>query len=498
VTEECDNLPRGWDYECLGQLGVWSGGGTPSKANYAYWTNGTIPWVSPKDMKSERIRSSEDLITEEATQRTPAKPVPPGSVLMVTRSGILAHTFPVAVTERVVAINQDLKSLTPYEGIDANFVAWYLRYRSSAILAECAKHGTTVASIEMDRLRKLRVPIAPAKEQRRIVEKIEALFAELDKGEESLRQVQKLLARYRQSVLKAAVTGELTADWRARHAGKLEHGRDLLARILKARREKWQGRGRYVEPAEPDTRNLPKLPDGWVWSSLGQLIVTIEAGKNVRCEERPPRAAEVGIVKVSAVTWGEFDELQSKTITDPSYVSPSLRIQEGDLLISRANTLELVGASVVVGPVQRHLQLSDKVLRLRCAYPLEHWLNITLRSALGRAQIQAFATGAQLSMRNISQENMQRIAVPLPPPEEINLLVAKTALLQAQEKEMLSVVLDTMKRSGVLRQTILKDAFSGRLVPQDPNDEPAAELLARIRAQRAMESRKTARRMATA
>ncbi len=92
---------------------------------------------------------------------------------------------------------------------------------------------------------------------------------------ESLRQVQKLLARYRQSVLKAAVTGELTADWRARHAGNLEHGRDLLARILKARRENWQGRGKYKEPVEPDTSSLPELPEGWVWATVGQIADVI-------------------------------------------------------------------------------------------------------------------------------------------------------------------------------------------------------------------------------
>jgi hypothetical protein len=93
--------------------------------------------------------------------------------------------------------------------------------------------------------------IAPLNEQRRIVEKIETLFARLDKGEEALRDVQKLLARYRQSVLKAAVTGQLTADWRAENAHRLEHGQDLLARILQTRRETWEGRGKYKEPCRP-------------------------------------------------------------------------------------------------------------------------------------------------------------------------------------------------------------------------------------------------------
>ncbi|HDQ39652.1 MAG TPA: hypothetical protein ENN39_01280, partial [Desulfonatronum sp.] len=114
-------------------------------------------------------------------------------------------------------------------------------------------------------------PLPPLNEQHRIVEKIETLFARLDKGEETLREVQKLLARYRQSVLKAAVTGQLTADWRAENAHRLEHGRDLLARILQTRRETWDGRGKYKEPVAPDTTGLPELPEGWVWASLDML-----------------------------------------------------------------------------------------------------------------------------------------------------------------------------------------------------------------------------------
>lgn len=352
----------------------------------------------------------------------------------------------------------------------------------------------SMRNISQGNIRRIRVPLPPFAEQRRIVEKIETLFARLDKGEEALRAVQRLLARYRQSLLKAAVTGELTAEWRAQNAGRLEHGRDLLARILQTRRETWTGRGKYREPAAPDTTHLPELPEGWVWASVGQLVSKIEAGKNVRCDERPPGLGEAGIVKISAVTWDEFNENESKTILSSTQINSSYVINSGDLLISRANTLELVGASVVVKRISKKLQISDKVLRLRCVFPLEHWVNYCLRSLIGRAQIEKLATGAQMSMRNISQKNLERIAVPLPPLLEAKFAAEQIVRIRGQCDLATLQTGSELARSAALRQSILKDAFAGRLVPQDPTDEPAADLLARIRADRAAAPTRTRRK----
>lgn len=116
MRERVVDLPRGWLSVPLSSLGRWSGGGTPSKAQASFWKDGFLPWVSPKDMKVERIHDSEDHITEEAVRRSATKLIPSGSVLFVTRSGILAHTFPVAVTTVEVTVNQDLKAVTPHLG----------------------------------------------------------------------------------------------------------------------------------------------------------------------------------------------------------------------------------------------------------------------------------------------------------------------------------------------------------------------------------------------
>ena len=194
----------------------------------------------------------------------------------------------------------------------------------------------------------------------------------------------------------------------------------LLERILADRRTCWEPqpkrRGKYKEPAPPETSDLPDLPEGWVWSTVGSCLSSIQAGKSFTAEARPPAEQEFGVVKVSSVTWGVFDESESKTCHDPIRVEPSLLISEGDFLFSRANTIQLVGACVIAGPVNRKLMLSDKILRFTIVGVPKAWLLHYLKSVYGRRETERLATGNQESMRNIGQDRIHQIRLPLPLP----------------------------------------------------------------------------------
>jgi restriction endonuclease S subunit len=196
----------------LRDLGNWVGGNTPSKANPAYWTNGTVPWVSPKDMKVHEITSSEDRITELALADGRVSLVPEGSVLFVTRSGILSHTFPVAITKLPVTINQDLKALTPKEGVSPKYVAHAIRGASQRILRECAKSGTTVASIETSQLLDFEIPIGEMREQLEIVAEIEKQFSRLDEAVANLQRVKANLKRYEKATIESLTDHERFED----------------------------------------------------------------------------------------------------------------------------------------------------------------------------------------------------------------------------------------------------------------------------------------------
>jgi type I restriction enzyme S subunit len=393
--------------------------------------------------------------------------------------------------------------LRTYKGVDAGFLYYQMSSESvQRSIREMSSTTTNISNVSGSKLKTLCLHLAPSAEQARIVAKVEELLTDLDAGVAELKAAQKKLAQYRQSLLKAAVEGALTAEWRTKHT-PTETGAQLLERILIERRARWEAKQlakfaeqgktppkdwqkKYPEPVQPDITDLPQLPEGWVWASVDLLLADIETGKSFKCEERPPRDHEVGVVKVSAVSWGEYAEQESKTCHDESMIRPELFVNAGDFLFSRANTIELVGACVIAQAVTKRVMLSDKILRLVLVNEkLKSWLLTLLRSEFGRKYIELLASGNQESMRNIGQERLKQIPVPLPCLKEIEmaselLLVTITAAREQEQAINLS-----LKQSTAQRQNILRAAFAGQLVPQDPNDEPAAVLLKRIRAERA-------------
>jgi type I restriction enzyme S subunit len=207
-----------------------------------------------------------------------------------------------------------------------------------------------------------------------------------------------------------------------------------------------------------------ELPVGWFETSLGDLIDRIEAGKNFRCIERPPSTGEVGVVKVSAVSWGNFRQDESKTVPVGVELSPGSLIKKGDLLFSRANTIDLVGACVQVASIDKELHLSDKILRLVTTdESLKPWMHRFLSSPGARKHLSEASSGNQLSMRNISQKVLLETAIPLAPLNEQRRIAAKldTTLAAVDAcRQRLDGVEALLKR---FRQAVLAAATSGEL-----------------------------------
>lgn len=378
--------------------------------------------------------------------------------------------------------------------VDAKLVYYFV---SSSSIRHEAQHQMTGAvgqkRVPKRYLETKEFPLAPLNEQHRIVEKIETLFARLDKGEEALRDVQKLLARYRQSVLKAAVTGQLTADWRAENAHRLEPGQSLLTSILQTRRETWDGRGKYKEPTAPDTTDLPELPEGWVWASVGQLA-NVMGGltKNKKRQEMPLRKPMLRVANVYQNRL-ELGDIHLTGITDSECAR--VLLEDLDLLVVEGNgSKDQIGRMAVWRNEIPDAVHQNHLIKVRMIEKgLVEFALWWFQSPNGRQNIEKVASSTS-GLYTLSISKIEALVTPvpsLPEIEEINELVNE-AFSKISHLELWCQT--ELARSAALRQSILKDAFAGRLVPQDPSDEPASDLLARIKAARAASPAKPRRK----
>jgi len=205
-------LPSGWSFLPLGSCGAWLGGGTPSKSNKKFWTNGIIPWLSPKDMGPSVIVETQDRITDEAVKSSSTSLVAPNSVAVVVRSGILERRLPVALVPFVTTLNQDMKALEVRGDLLPKWVLYALQAFNNEILSDCRKAGTTVASIEFPRLRDFEIPVAPLSEQKEIVRILEEQFSRLNAAAATIAAVRRKADQFRRSLLHHKV-GHLTSDY---------------------------------------------------------------------------------------------------------------------------------------------------------------------------------------------------------------------------------------------------------------------------------------------
>ncbi|ELV8640434.1 restriction endonuclease subunit S [Vibrio vulnificus] len=312
--------------------------------------------------------------------------------------------------------------LRPTDSVDSRYVGYFTRTKYyQDTISELSK-GVNINNLKPKHFDEVLIPLAPKSEQKRVADKLDSIFEKMEMAQSRLDKVPQLLKRFRMSVLSAAVAGELTEEWR-------------------------------------DANNA----DDWSEIKVTNIVEKIEAGKNLKCHERPPREDELGIVKISAVTWGVYDEEESKTLPDSSLFLENRRINVGDFLISRANTLELLGMPVIVHQVTKNLMLSDKVWRIIAEDADKQWLSIFLRSPEGRKQIESRATGNQESMRNIAQKAFLDIDLPMPSPEEKEVIVSIVNGLFGKADLVEKQYLVAKQRVDKLTQSILARAFRGEL-----------------------------------
>lgn len=328
-------------------------------------------------------------------------------------------------------------------------------------------------------LEKSHIPLPPLPEQHRIVEKIEELFSRLDAGIEELRKVKAEIKRYRQSVLKAAFEGRLTAEWREQHKDELEPASVLLERIKEERKKKEGKKHKELPPV--NTTGLPELPLGWEWS------ITLEVCSSVRDGTHDtPKYVLKGVPLITSKNLKEtgLDFINTKEISTEDHDKISVRsgVDTGDVLFAMIGT---IGNPVVVKTDKtfsiKNVGLFKKNLDVIIPEYLMCWLSSPVFQMIAIEQELIKGT----TQKFIPLGNLRSIPVPYTSLQEQHRVKDEIERLFSIANEVELEVDKSLKEAGRLRQSILKRAFEGKLVPQDPNDEPAVRLIERIREERA-------------
>lgn len=509
-------VPDNWAWTSLSKIGDIVAGGTPSTKVPAYWAD-EIPWISPADLTgytAKTITKGAKSISSSGLANSSAKLMPAGSVHFSSRAPI-GH---IVISAGELATNQGFKSLVPAHGIVADFVYYYLM--ASREYARQRASGTTFLELSGKAFGNLPIPVAPTPQQHRVVAKIEELFSELDKGVENLETARKQLNIYRQAVLKQAFEGKLTAQWREENKDKLENPEKYLARIKQARSVRydqqlgewktllaaWEQSGKsgkrptkppklkelsQLSPVELET--LPLLADGWSYLRLGWVIDEPKYGTSKKCDYN---YEGMGVLRIPNVVLGSVDTSDLKGAHFEADEKRAYALRKGDILVIRSNgSRSIVGNCALISEAEEQYLYAGYLIRLRSnpAAVLPEYLATLLSCHLLRNQIEHKAKSTS-GVNNINSTEIQSLVVPLCSlGEQQEVIKQLSESLSAVDSAQIEISNQLLKIAA-LRQSILKTAFSGQLVAQDPKDEPASALLERIKAEKVAQSQNAKRR----
>ncbi len=325
------DIPNSWEWCHLCDLGDFSSGKTPDMTNSLYWDGATIPWITSKDMKQKYLTSSMMKITEHAQKEMTTYPA--GTILIVTRSGILKRMLPVCILTMDSTINQDVKAFSLFDASISSYVFYMLKGYERYVLENYTKQVTTVDSLRFSEFtEEMLVPLPPSKELQRIVEKLDQLMALCDELEAEEQKLDALEAHFTEylpkAILQAAVQGKLVPQ-----NSHDEPASELLKRIQqeKAQLAK-EGKIKKEKPLPPiSEEEIPyDLPEGWVWCRTADICSYIQRGKSPTYSD----TKMYPVVSQKCVQWDGIDMSKARFIAPEtmSKYEENRLLQTGDLL----------------------------------------------------------------------------------------------------------------------------------------------------------------------
>jgi type I restriction enzyme S subunit len=473
-------LPSSWAAVKLGEFVKNEKGKKPKNESKIKTVSHHLPYVDIQAFEDNVIRTWTDGVGSRLCYKSDFLMVWDGS-----RSGLVGKGMKGALGSTLVRIH--------FPSMVNNYAFYFLQSKYQQINTRAK--GVGIPHVDPNLLWNYDFPIPPLNEQHRIVAKIEELFSELDKGMENLKTAGAQLKVYRQALLKHAFEGKLTAQWRAENQDKLETADVLLKRIQQERTQRyqqqlnnWEAAGKQgVKPkASPplpslnakELSELPELSQGWSWVKYGEVCSVVRNGISVK----PEGDSGVAIFRISAVRPLFFDMMDIRYIDNSTGKFNNYFLERGDLVFTRYNgSRQYVGVCAEYRSDEKRL-FPDKLVQTRVFSKLllSSYFEKAINSGASRKFVESkIRTTAGQS--GVSGDDIKNIPIPICSTNEqaeiVSMLESKLSNIDQLEQTITS----SLKQAEALRQSILKKAFSGQLVAQDANDEPASELLARIK-----------------
>jgi type I restriction enzyme S subunit len=428
---EIDKLPNGWELVRLDEICKTTSGGTPSRQNTSFY-NGLIPWVKSGELNYNIIQDTEEHISEIAVLNSSAKIFPKGTLLIALYGATIGK---LAVLGVDASSNQAVCGIFESSAIETKFLFNFLYHIRRNLIEKGA--GGAQPNISQGVIKEIKIPLPPFPEQHRIVSKIEELFSSLDKGVENLKTARQQLKVYRQAVLKWAFEGKLTNE--------------------------------NVVDGE--------LPEGWEVTVLGELA-DMRLGKMLDKDKN--KGSLHFYLRNISVRWGSFDlgDLEQMKFEDNE--EEKYGLMKGDLVICEGGE---PGRCAIWNEALPNMKIQKALHRVRVKSNLsEKFLFYYMYFLSKSGKLEKYFTGT--TIKHLTGTELKKISIVAPPILEQQAIVAEIESRLSVCDKIEESITQSLLQAEALRQSILKKAFEGKLVPQDPADEPASVLLERIKAER--------------
>lgn len=472
-------------------------GSTPRGGSEAYKSEGT-PLIRSMNVHFDGVRD-EGLAFIDATQARALDGVTVrgGDVLLNITGASIGRVAVAPERFDGARVNQHVCIIRTRDPLDAQFLKLFLNAPAQQNFIMAEEAGATRQALTKEKILNFDIPLPPLNEQRRIVAKLEALQARSRRAREALEAVPPLLEKLRQSILAAAFRGDLTKDWRAKHKN-VEPASELLKRIRAERKKKWEEaelakmkakgkpptddkwKAKYKEPAPVDATGLPELPEEWCWGSLDELTFIVGGVTKGQKRKGTETLRHVPYLRVANVQRGHLNLDEVKTIEATEEEVADLRLRPGDVLLNEGGDRDKLGRGWVWEGQLAECIHQNHVFRAR---PVVGDLQSKYVSHYANHLGQSFFIdqGKQTTnLASVSMSRIRRFPIALPPATEQSAIIDLLDDRLARASSLEVAVNTIADQATTLDRATLSKAFSGGLVPQDPNDEPAQAMLARV------------------